>query len=215
MSKPSKITVKHYLNTNLKAKNENGKEKFPVYIQVIYNRKVYKFKSENGFFEYLDNAELENELFVKFLNDELTRVEKCVDLLSKHNENLLTSKDIYRLSKPLNVVIENNFGKLISNQVSDAPKTLTDLSYSEIIHLLFFLNAFQELDIKNEIVSNVRSCINQIDYPDPRHYNMDYIVIDLYYGDSFLKIYDDLFLLSTDEKHTHKLIEDFRYLTEI
>lgn len=215
MSKISKITVKHYLNTNLKPKKENGTDKFPVYIQVIYNRKIYKFKSENGFFEYLDCIQLESDLFTKFLKNELERVERCVDLIARNNEKLLTSKDIYRLSKPLNNVIENNFGKLIDLENVEAPKSLTVLNYSEINSLLWFFNSFQEFDGKSEILNNVRTCINQINYPDLKEYNSEYITADLYFGDNFSKIYNDLFLFSTDEKHTEKLIKDFRYLSEI
>ncbi|TRX37881.1 hypothetical protein FNW52_02990 [Flavobacterium sp. ZT3R18] len=215
MSKQSKITVKHYLNTNLKPKKENGKETYPVYVQVIYDRKIYKFKSENKFFEYLSDSQLEEETFIKFLSDEIKRVERCVILLSKNNEKLLTSKDIYRLSKPLYIIIENNFGKLIDKEVEDAPKSLTDLSYSEINTLLSFLNGFQELDNKNEIVSNVRTCISQINYPSFKDYNINYIVADLYFGDNYIKIYDDLFRYSVDEKTTKILMKDFQYLTEL
>lgn len=215
MNKQSKITVKHYLNINLKPKKENGVDKFPVYIQVIFNRKIYKFKSENDFFEYLDSTQLENELFTKFLKTELERVERCVDLISRNNEKLLTSKDIYRLSKPLNNVIENNFGKLIDLENVEAPKNLTVLSYSEIDSLLWFFNSFQEFDSKSEILGNVRTCINQLNYPDIKNYNYEYIVADLYFGDNYSKIYNDLFLLSSDEKHAKKLIKDFRYFSEI
>lgn len=215
MNKQSKITVKHYLNINLKPKKENGVDKFPVYIQVIFNRKIYKFKSENDFFEYLDSTQLENDLFTKFLKNELERVERCVDLISRNNEKLLTSKDIYRLSKPLNNVIENNFGKLIDLENVEAPKNLTVLSYSEIDSLLWFFNSFQEFDSKSERLSNVRTCINQLNYPDIKNYNSEYIVADLYFGDNYSKIYNDLFLLSSDEKNAKKLIKDFRYFSEI
>jgi hypothetical protein len=215
MSKISKITVKHYLNTNLKPKKENGTDKFPVYVQVIFNRKIYKFKSENAFFEYLDSTQLENELFIKFLMNELESVERCVNLISRNDENLLTSKDIYRLSKPLNNVIENNFGKLIELENVEAPKNLTVLSYSEINGLLWFFNSYQEFDNKSEILSNVRTCINQLNYPDLKNYNSEYIVADLYFGDNYSKIYDELFSLSIDEKYTKKLIKDFRYFSEI
>lgn len=215
MNKQSKITVKHYLNTNLKPKKENGKDTYPVYVQVIYNRKIYKFKSENGFFEYLDDTQLEKELFVKFLKDELDRVERCVSLIAKNNTNLLTSKDIYRLSKPLHIVIENNFGRLIENEILDAPKTITNLSYSENNTLMWFLNSFHELDNKSDVVNNVRMCITQIDYPDPIDYNFNYIVADLYFGDNYLLIYDNLFSINVNDKETLKLIKDFQYLTEL
>jgi len=216
MSKLSKITVKHYLNTNLKPKIENGLEKFPVYIQVIFNRKIYKFKSENVYFEYLDKTQIIDGLFTGLLNSELKRVERCVNLIAKHDEKLLTSKDIYKLSKPLSRVIEKNFCKLIEYEIKDLPRILINASYSAINEILLFLNAFHELNTKSEKVRNVITCLNIIGYPNNfNYYNMDYCVVDLYLGHNFLIIYNDLESESGDEKRANKLLSDFRQLAEL
>ncbi len=54
-----KITAKHYLNTNLKPVEKNGKLLYPVYLQLIYNRfstskrsKTEILTSENSFKQY-------------------------------------------------------------------------------------------------------------------------------------------------------------------
>lgn len=41
-----KITVKHFLNTSIKEYDDFGNELYPVYIQVTYNRKTTKFRSQ-------------------------------------------------------------------------------------------------------------------------------------------------------------------------
>ena len=41
-----KITVKHFLNTTIKEYNNFGHELYPVYVQVTYNRKTTKFRSQ-------------------------------------------------------------------------------------------------------------------------------------------------------------------------
>ena len=136
-------------------------------------------------------------------------------MLSEHNEKLLTSKNINRLSKPLHIVIENNFKKLIEKEIKGAPKSITDLSYNEINNLLFFLNGFQEFDDKSEIVKNVRTCINLINYNSLKDYNIDYIAADLYFGDNYTKIYNDIFTYGLDKKETNILIKNFQYLSEL
>ncbi|WP_370402803.1 hypothetical protein [Tenacibaculum dicentrarchi] len=215
MIKKSKITVKHYLNTNLKPIKENGKNTYPVYVQIIYNSTNFKFKSENSFFKYLSKGDLQQKIFTTFLNSELERIKKTVNLLSENDEKLLTSKNINRLSKPLHIIIENNFKKLIEKEIKDAPKLITGLSYTEFWDLLFFFNCFQDFENKNEIVKDVMNCIDYISYPNPQQYNTDYIVADLYFGDNYLKLYNEIFSSNLDEKETKKLIKSFRYLSEL
>ncbi len=215
MSKKGKITVKHYLNTNLKPIKDNGQDTYPVYVQIIYKSTNFKIKSENSFFKYLSKEQLENETFVAFLNEELKRIERCVNLLSEHNEKLLTSKDINRFSKPLHIVIENNFKKLIKKEIANTPKLILDLSYSEINNLIFFFNAFEDFDQKSETVKIVKKCINQIDYPDLKTYNSDYIVADLYFGDNYTKIFNDISMCGLNKNETNTYIKKFQYLTEL
>ena len=214
MAKQSKITVKHYLNKNLKPIRKDGKNKYPIYVQVIYKCKVYKFKSENGLFEYLSDEDLKDEKFIIYFKKELKRVEKCVLLLSKYNRNLLTSKDIHKLSKPLNIIIENNFKKLIEKEIKDTPKLLTEISYTEINDLLLFFNAFKEFESKSKVVKNVIKCISNIDCLNYNNYNSDFIAIDLFTGNNYIKIYSEIFKYSFQKEETDALINDFQKLTE-
>lgn len=211
----AKITIKHYLNKNLKSKKENGVEVFPVYVQIIYNRSVLKFKSDNPFFEYLNDDLLESEAVKLFLKSEIENIEKCVNVVSLNAPELLTSKDIYRLSKPLHHLIEENFKKLIKNEIADCPKVLTELSYTDLNDLLFFLDGYFKLDEASEKVENVRTAINCLGYFNPKDYNINYIVADLYFGENFKEIYHNIFMESVDENRTNMLMNDFRYFAEL
>lgn len=215
MSKTSKITVKHYPNTNLKPQTENGREKFPLYVQVIYDRKIYKFKSENEYFKYVDEKDLEIDYVNKILETEIKRVERCVELLSKNNEKLLTSKDIYKYSKPLDKIIEKNFGKLINSEFADAPKHLTELSYTEINSLLFFLDGYDKI-YTSEKVSSIKQIIGNLGYISLNFYEKDYCYIDFFYGDKFAEIYE-IFesTVSGDEKYTKEYLENFRSFIDL
>lgn len=211
----AKITIKHYLNTNLKSKIENGIEVFPVYVQVIYNRSVLKFKSDNAFFEYLNQDLLDSEAVKLFLSSEIKNIERCVNLVSLNAPELLTSKDIYRLSKPLHHLIEDNFKKLIKIEIPDSPKVLTELSYTSLNELLFFLDGYFKLDEASEKVKNVRTAINCLGYFRLKDYNINYIVADLYFGENYKEIYENIFSESFDEKRTEMLVKDFRYFAEL
>lgn len=211
----SKITVKHYPNINLKPLKENGKEKFPLYVQVIYDRKVYKFKSDNEYFKYVDDKDLEIDYINNMLKSEIKRIERCVELLSNNNKELLTSKDIYKYSKLLDKIVEKNFGKLIESEFKDAPKSLTDLSYTEINNLLFFLNGYDKI-YNSEKLSNVSQIIGNLDFGSFKFYEKDYCYIDFFYGEKFIEIYE-IFesTVSYNDKVAQEYLSNFRYFIDL
>lgn len=215
MKKQSKITVKHYPNTNLKPITENGKIKYPLYVQVIFKSTNYKFKSEDRYFEYVENTDLENEFICKILDTEIKRIERVVNLIATNNEKLLTSKDIAKYSKPLDKIIEQNLGKLIKSEFVDAPQLLTDLGYTEINNLLFFLEAYDKLQI-NDKIGSVWMIINNLRFNRFEFLDKDYCYIDLFYGDKFIEIYEvfERTFIGNDE-YLKKCIENFRYFIEL
>lgn len=215
MSKQSKITVKHYPNTNLKPQTDSGKAKYPLYVQVIFDRKIYKFKSENDYLKYVDDKDLEIDYIKNMLESEIKRVERSVYLLAKHNEKLLTSKDIYKYSKPLDKIIERNFGKLIELEFKNAPKTLTELSYSEINDLMIFLNGYDKISC-SEKVSNVNQIIGNLDYFSLDFFNNDYCYIDFFYGNKYLEI-NNIFesTVSGNDDNHKKYLENFRFFLDL
>ncbi|GEM54260.1 hypothetical protein B0A58_12995 [Flavobacterium branchiophilum NBRC 15030 = ATCC 35035] len=217
MAKQSKITVKHYPNTNLKPQTENGKIKYPLYVQVIYKSTNYKFKSENDYFKYVDDTDLENDFICKMLESEIKRIERTVLLISQNNEKLLTSKDIFKCSKPLDKIIEQNLGKLIAKEFNDAPPLLTNLSYTEINSLLFFLgaSAYETLQ-KNDKIGSVWQIIGNLNYQTFEFLENDYCYIDLFYGDKFSTIFEIIkFTTGLNEDSAKEYLENFRYFIDL
>lgn len=217
MSKESKITVKHYPNTNLKPITENGKIKYPLYVQVIYKTKPYKFKSENDYFKYVDNNDLENDFICKMLDSEIKRIERVVYLIAKNNEKLLSSKDICKYSKPLDKIIEQNFGKLLKAEFNDAPPLLTNLSYSEINNLFFFIgaSAYEKLQA-NDKIGSVLMIINNLQSNMFDFLENNYCFIDLYYGDKFLelhKLFEETFI--GNDQYLKDCLENFRFFIDL
>ena len=98
MSKPKKITVKHYLNTRLKPNIEDNVPEYPIYISITYDRmnlripsnihwtcSINNFEKKNLYFNGLKKMEYENNLIVR-----------CVELF-RDDENL--KKSTLSLSK--------------------------------------------------------------------------------------------------------------------
>ena len=63
-----KITVKHYLNTNLKPRTHGKHKLYPLYVQIVINRLNFRFKSPclEWFNEgYLKESAFENDIIIK------------------------------------------------------------------------------------------------------------------------------------------------------
>ncbi|OAE92111.1 hypothetical protein [Flavobacterium psychrophilum] len=99
MSKQSKISVKHFLNTNLKPYVINGTNYFSIYMLVIANRKNTKIKSlifdelytENDFNEIISFTDSEDEIL---LNKEISCIENIgqilIDVLKEFDTTFFT-----------------------------------------------------------------------------------------------------------------------------
>lgn len=213
-----KITVKHYVNKTLKQNTVNGKEQYPVYVQVIALTKNLKFKSNNSFFEYLSENDLDNELVQKILSDEAEVVENVVeDLIKKGRVEQVTSKLISLYTKKLNYVIDENFCKFVNEERKDAntfvPNVILGASYNEINELVFFWNDASPLEA---ISSNVDCCYNAVRTVFDIHYENKFIVYDLYGGDKKDEIIEMINMCNGfDEDETRKSIVLLQRLCEI
>ncbi len=99
MAKQSKITVKHFLNTNLKPYVINGTNYFSIYMLVIANRKNTKIKSivfnelytDNDFNEIINLTDKDDEIL---LNKEISCVENIgkilIDILNEFDTSFFT-----------------------------------------------------------------------------------------------------------------------------
>lgn len=205
-----KITIKHYANTELKPIIENGKLKFPLYVQVIYNRNVYKFKSSNDTFQYIHENDLTNDIILSLLNNEKLDIERTIKLLFEYDKKLINAKNIATFSKPFDVIIEENFCKLIAKEVPNAPNFFKTSSFREISEVLFFLNSY-ELEQQSEKISKVKMLIGNLGYPSFEYFEKNYIAIDFYTGSKFEEIENIInYTFGGYEKDVNLTIETLR-----
>lgn len=202
-----KITVKHYVNKSLKQNATNGKEQYPVYVQVIALSKNLKFKSNNGFFEYMSEDSLNNNMVQSILRDEALIIENVVeDLIKKGRDEQVTSKLISLYTRDLNNIIDANFCKLINEERKDTnkfvPNVILGASYFEINELVFFWNESSPLE---EISSNIDCCYNAIRAIYDIRREKRFIVYDLYEGTQKDEILEMINMCNNfDEEETRK-----------
>lgn len=104
MAKQSKITVKHYLNTNVKSTYILDKEDkdYPIYCRLSYKRKTISFRSftgllmtENEFEFYLKNEYIQRKKYTLSdiaqdytLNDEVKYIDAIIKILQNNNDEI-------------------------------------------------------------------------------------------------------------------------------
>lgn len=186
--KMGKITIKHYINTELKPLKENNRILYPLYVQVIYNRNVYKFKSNNTTFQYLTESEISNIYVIELLKGELLAIERTIQLLEKHNPKLINGKNIAHLSKPFHIIIEENFSKLVAKECPQAPYFYKNSSFTEINEVLFYVEAIQNFLSLNKKISYCYDIIQNLGYFSISFYEENYLTIDFITGDKFEQI---------------------------
>lgn len=142
----AKITIKHYVNTELKAVGKM----FPLYVQVIYKRKVYKFKSNESLFEYV------NENILSFLNSnnflitEIENIERTILELEKL-EIEISSKSISKFSTPYFDYLQHNFKKLLEKEFDDPPAFFLNNTYFEILDLVNYIDGDKFYTISDDV----------------------------------------------------------------
>ena len=83
-----KITVKHYINKDLKPVGGL----YPLYVQIIYNRKVYKIKSFITIFEYVNEEILKTLKTSVILEQEIRDIERTILDLEKQGKGKVLFK---------------------------------------------------------------------------------------------------------------------------
>jgi hypothetical protein len=208
-----KITIKHYLNTELKPVVENSQIKHPLYVQIIYNRNVYKIKSNNGIFKQLTEIEFRNNQIQDILKDEILNIESTINLLENYDSKLITGKNISKLTTPLNEVIEQNFSKLIAKELPKTPYFFKNSSYTEIVELLDYLNAYGGFTSLSEKVNCCAGIIGNLNYPSVEFYEKKYLCIDFYTGEKFEEIKKSIsFSLSLNKNDQIRALKSFQDL---
>ena len=146
-----KITIKHYANTELKAVGKLH----PLYVQVIYKRKIYKFKSNSSIFEYVNDDTLKILNENGFLNSEIEDIERTILDLEKLKIEI-SSKNVSKYSTSYFNYLEDNFKKLIENEFDNPPSFFLTNGYFEIINLVNYIDG-QDFYMKSDKVNLISS----------------------------------------------------------
>lgn len=208
----SKITVKHYLNTSLNPIVQSGKLEYPIYVQVTYKRKSYKFRSSNNYFEYLSETDLNNDFISRLLGFEIKKVTNVVRLINEHKPKLLTSKNLSFLTKDFDLIIEDNFKKLLVNECKETPLLFRNASYKEINEVLYFLRMGLEDSPEiqgNEKILNVLYGISKMGYSTMSFYKQYYLGIDWFLGYKFHELIDYI-ESEKNENEIKQLVKDMQ-----
>lgn len=213
----SKISIKHYINTELKPQKENGKLKYPLYVQVIYKRKVFKFKSNYDVFQYLAEEDIQNEFIQSMLITEKNNILKTIDLLERFDNNFINGKNIAILSKPFYNIIEENMCKLIAKEIPTAPLFFKTSTYSEINDVICFLGSggFIEHSVK---IDEIMQIIGNMGYPTYDFHKENYLAVDFYTGEKLKEIINIILFTGYDSEDNNKLfeiLENFRELINL
>lgn len=210
-----KITVKHYINKDLKPVGGL----YPLYVQIIYNRKVYKIKSFITIFEYVNEEILKTLKTSVVLEQEIRDIERTILDLEKQGKGKVTSKNITQFAKPFTEIVEDNFCKVIKKELPEAPYFLTSSKFSDIDDLLFFFGIdFATVSKKiNILLSNIENLKIEM-YKTDKYF----LGIDFYNGENLEKIKDKILnyvLQFGDEdevkEEAEKVLQYFRELIEI
>ena len=116
MKKPKKITVKHYLNTNLKSTNKG----FLVYVQITVNRTTDRKPSEiKARFQDLETLQ---KTAVNEIEKERIKIEKSIV------KELIKNNDFsFRVSKTENVKRKKSIIRTLQRQLKKHQKELIKL----------------------------------------------------------------------------------------
>lgn len=183
-----KITIKYYPNKDLK--QVGGL--YPLYVQVIYNRKVLKFKAPSTLFEYVDDSLLEILYEKGFLGSCSDDIEYTINILESQKIPV-TSKNLSKYSKSFWDIFDENFSKLIKTELPNAPKFLTDSSYTEIKELFAFLNFegyhnLLDMSDKLNIIEAISMNLGVFNLKDKRNF----LGVDFFGGEKLNDIIDEI-----------------------
>jgi|GEM_PF-1147437 len=211
------ITIKHFVNKDLKPRNENGKLKYSVYVQVIVLQKNLRFKSNNNFFEYLSEDELNNELAQSILKNEKEVIERIVrDLIKNDKKDLITSKNLNLYSQNLNDTIDNNFSKFLSQEREKTGKFIPNVlfaSYREVNEVIYFYNDDSPLTTISE---NLHYCLNAIQAIYDKTNKKLFYVYDLFFGEKKKEIESCInYSIDFDHDETEKMMKTLRNLVTL
>ncbi len=148
-----KITVKHYLNKNIKSRLDGSSNAYPLYVQIIANRINYKMKSNFSFWDgYIKESDYNTEFIQHIIKREQEQLELIVGYLIDHNKTEFLNADSFKkLSAPLWDYLSENFWKIFVDEgeaVYNA--TLPNAFYNTVFYEIYNIIDFTNSEIENK-----------------------------------------------------------------
>lgn len=152
-----KITVKHYLNKDVKPKFDGTSNTYPLYVQIIANRVNYKMKSNFDFWEgYIKESDFDTPFIQNVIKEEKETIEIVVAYLLENNRKEFINTDSFKkLSALLYPYLNENFWKVFvkeANSLSDdlLPNAFYNSTFYDIDEILTFTRSEIEQDFSEE-----------------------------------------------------------------
>ena len=152
-----KITVKHYLNKDVKPKFNGISNTYPLYVQIIANRVNYKMKSNfDFFFFYIRDIDFDSPFIQNVIKKEKETIETVVAYLLENNKKEFMNADSFkRLSADLWSYLNNNFWKVFSKEANNViqkpyPNALYNTTFYDIDEILSFTQSEIEQNFSEE-----------------------------------------------------------------
>lgn len=183
MSKQSKITVKHYLNTNVNPTyvlNKDDKD-YPIYCRLSYKRKTISFRSftgrlmtENEYDFYLKNDYIVRKKFTLSdipndftLNDELKYIDAIIKILQIDNDEIDIFKknftddlrDYFDYAKK--IILKVSWGKYLNISLTESVYNSEPSTEIKRLSKIYLKNDKKPNDFRN-ILNNENTLLENI-----------------------------------------------------
>lgn len=140
-----KITVKHYLNKDVKPKFDGTSNTYPLYVQIIANRVNYKMKSNFDFWDgYIKENHFDTPFIQNVIQNEKETIERVVAYLLDNNKKEFINADSFKkMSAPLWLYLNNNFWKVFAEEAKgfshvSLPNAFYNATFYDIDDILKF-----------------------------------------------------------------------------
>ena len=152
-----KITVKHYLNRDVKPKFDGVSNTYPLYVQIIANRVNYKMKSNFDFWEgYMREIDFDTPFIQNVIQKEKETIETIVAyLLDNKRKEFMNADGFKRLSAGLWSYLNNNFWKFFFKEANETfprscPNAFCNTTFYDIDDILLFTQSEIEQNFSEE-----------------------------------------------------------------
>jgi hypothetical protein len=176
MKKPKKITVKFFLNNNLKEIIVRGEPSYPLYAQITYDRKNTQIKCNyGGFYKDLHQA---REVAPNLLNFEESIFRRSVEFELKRWGDEFKLKGLGRIYENYSLSIHTLFNSYLKLSLKSFLQNAEPIKYLEVLQLEKpNIDFFTVYEVSQKIFDNLNNIVTDEFKEEVKVYQM---YLDLY-----------------------------------